>query len=101
MSEQVQAAHEAANVHPPDTAAVAVPAVPFTEQQIDQFDADDGDAGRAIGKMLATFFLYTVIVMSGVAWWTFRRASAANGEEPRAANATSATENSAAEPTPQ
>ena len=33
---------------------------PFTEQQIEQFEEDDGDAGRAIGKMLATFFLYTV-----------------------------------------
>ena len=44
---------------------------PFSEQQIEQFEEDDGDAGRAIGKMLAIFFLYTVIVMSGVGWWTF------------------------------
>jgi hypothetical protein len=44
---------------------------PFNEQQVEQFEEDDGDAGRAIGKMLALFFLYTVIVMSGVAWWTF------------------------------
>jgi hypothetical protein len=43
----------------------------FTEQQIEQFEEDDGDAGRAIGKMLATFFLYTLIVMSIVGWWTY------------------------------
>ena len=75
MSEQDQAHVQTADVHPPAVAAVAVPEVPFTEQQIDQFDADDGDAGRAIGKMLALFFLYTVIVMSGVAYWTFRTGS--------------------------
>jgi len=71
MSEQVQAAEHAAEGHLPATAAV--PAVPFSERQIEQFDADDGDAGRAIGKMLASFFLYTVIAMSIVAWWTFTR----------------------------
>lgn len=81
MSEQVPAAEHAAESHVPSAAPVAatlaapvaVAEEPFTEQQIDQFDADDGDAGRAIGKMLATFFLYTVIVMLGVAWWTFTR----------------------------
>jgi hypothetical protein len=73
MSEQVQAAEHAAEGHSPAAAAVAVPAVPFSERQIEQFDTDDGDAGRAIGKMLATFFLYTVIAMSIVAWWTFTR----------------------------
>ena len=79
MSEEVQAAEPAADVHLPATATAHPPATaevaasPFTERQIDQFDADDGDAGRAIGKMLATFFLYTVIVMSLVAWWTFTR----------------------------
>ena len=75
MSEQDQAHVQTADVHAPAVAAVAVSAVPFTGQQIDQFDADDGDAGRAIGKMLALFFLYTVIVMSGVGYWTFKRAA--------------------------
>jgi hypothetical protein len=73
MSEQVQAAETAADVHVPAATAVAAPASPFTERQIEQFDTDDGDAGRAIGKMLATFFLYTVIVTLIVAWWTFKR----------------------------
>jgi hypothetical protein len=70
MSEQVQAAEHPADVHLPAT-TVAVPGEPFTEQQVEQFDTDDGDAGRAIGKMLATFFLYTIIATSAVAWWTF------------------------------
>jgi hypothetical protein len=48
---------------------------PFTETQVEQFEEDDGDAGRAIGKMLALFFLYTIIAMSGVAWWTFHHQS--------------------------
>jgi hypothetical protein len=56
-------------------AAHSEPGTLFTDQQIEQFEEDDGDAGRAIGKMLATFFLYTVIVMSLVAWWTFHHSS--------------------------
>jgi hypothetical protein len=43
----------------------------FTRDEIEQFDADDENAGGTIGKMLALFFLYTVIVMSVVAWWTY------------------------------
>jgi hypothetical protein len=47
----------------------------FNRQEVAQFDADDVTAGRAIGKMLAIFFLYTVIAMSIVAWWTHRSAT--------------------------
>jgi hypothetical protein len=60
-------------------AAVAVPlpaaeeAPLFTQQEILQLDADDSDAGRSLGKMLGSFFLYTVLVMLIVAWWTVRR----------------------------
>ena len=43
----------------------------FNQAEIEQFDADDTVAGRAIGKMLSWFFLYTVIVMSLAAWWTY------------------------------
>jgi hypothetical protein len=73
MSEQVQAPEQAADVHLPAVAPAPVAELPFTERQIEQFDADDGDAGRAIGKMLAMFFLYTIIAMSIVAWWTCTR----------------------------
>jgi hypothetical protein len=77
-----------AEMHPP-AAAVATPELPFSERQIDQFDADDGDAGRAIGKMLALFFLYTIIAMSGVAWWTYHRTGAREAAQ-SAAHAASA-----------
>lgn len=43
----------------------------FTSAEIRQFDADDAEAGRRIGKILATLFIYTVIAMSIVTWWTF------------------------------
>lgn len=36
---------------------------PFAPEEVKQFSADDAEAGRAIGKMLSLFFLYTVIVM--------------------------------------
>ena len=37
-----------------------------------KFDADDVVAGKAIGVMLSLFFLYTMIAMSIVGYWTFR-----------------------------
>ncbi|WP_437231130.1 hypothetical protein SH661x_002385 [Planctomicrobium sp. SH661] len=47
--------------------------IPFSPSDLKQFDSDDAEAGRAIGKMLSLFFLYTVIAMSGAAfatyWW--------------------------------
>ncbi len=49
--------------------------LPFDQKQIAEFDADDVTAGRAIGKMLAFFFLYTVIVMAIAALWTFNAIS--------------------------
>lgn len=55
------------------------PAEPFDDHfrrvDIDQFSQEDTVAGTAIGKMLALFFLYTVIVMSLSALWTFANAS--------------------------
>lgn len=44
----------------------------FTDSELEQLDADDADAGRVLGKLLSTFFLYTVLAMSLVAWWTKR-----------------------------
>lgn len=43
----------------------------FTAVEVEQFEADDVVAGAAIGKMLSVLFLYTVLVMSFVAWWTY------------------------------
>ncbi|WP_437201722.1 hypothetical protein [Planctomicrobium sp. SH664] len=46
---------------------------PFTSTQVKQFDADDAEAGAAIGKMLSIFFLYTVAAMAFATsityWW--------------------------------
>jgi hypothetical protein len=107
MSEPVSVVEHAAQSHAPAVAeahhpatVAAIPELPFTERQIDQFDADDGDAGRAIGKMLALFFLYTVVAMSIVAWWTFRMTDARTARNAAAASpahAASATTEGAAE----
>ena len=43
----------------------------FTAVQLEEFEADDVVAGSAIGKMLSILFLYTVLAMSFVGWWTF------------------------------
>ena len=43
----------------------------FTDEEIQQFDADDVEVGAAIGRMLAVFFLSTVCALSHVAYWPF------------------------------
>lgn len=43
----------------------------FTPVELEQFEADDVVAGSAIGKMLSILFLYTVLVMSFVGYWTY------------------------------
>ncbi|MCP4787513.1 MAG: hypothetical protein GY903_25640 [Fuerstiella sp.] len=47
----------------------------FNPAEVRQFEADDVVAGKAIGKMLSALFLYTVLAMSFVAWWTFSTVS--------------------------
>jgi cytoskeletal protein RodZ len=47
------------------------PVADFSAVEVEQFDADDATAGRAIGKLLSVLFLYTVLAMSLVIWWTF------------------------------
>ena len=56
----------------------------FTQVEVEQFEADDVQAGAAIGKMLSVLFLYTVLVMSFVAWWTV----SSNAAESAAAEST-------------
>ena len=51
----------------------------FTAVEIEQFEADDVVAGSAIGKMLSILFLYTVLAMSFVAWWTMSSVSSQHG----------------------
>lgn len=42
----------------------------FTEAEILRFQKDDLTAGKFIGRTLVLIFLYSVIVMAGVVWWT-------------------------------
>lgn len=51
-------------------AAAEVPAEPFAPAELRQFEADDITAGKAIGKMLSLLFIYTLVAMSIVVWWT-------------------------------
>ena len=56
----------------PGSTIVKATEPPFDREQVAEFDEEDRQAGGAIGKMLALFFLYTVLVMTFVAWWTYR-----------------------------
>lgn len=70
--------HGAADIHQPNESGVDVAEVTgplFDENELAEFESDDQHAGRAIGKMLSAFFLYTVIVMTIVALWTLRSLS--------------------------
>ena len=57
----------------------------FSVAEVEQFSEDDVTAGRAIGKMLSVLFLYTVLAMSLVTWWTFRSVESNHGAESDAA----------------
>lgn len=52
----------------------------FTPVEIEQFEADDVTAGRAIGKMLSILFLYTVLAMALVTWWTYSSLQSAESQ---------------------
>ncbi len=56
--------------HAGDAHGPVVVAQHFDAQDLEQMDADDVQAGRAIGKMLALFFVYTVIATAGAALYT-------------------------------
>ena len=43
----------------------------FTREELRQLEADDVEAGRRIGKILASLFVYTHIAMSAATLWTF------------------------------
>ena len=62
-----------------DSAAPATEEPLFTAVEIEQFEADDVVAGSAIGKMLSILFLYTVLVMSFVGWWTLSSIDSGHG----------------------
>ena len=51
--------------------ATAVPESPFDKADLQQFEDDDITAGRSICKMLSLLFIYTLIAMSIVSYWTW------------------------------
>lgn len=54
------------------TAVAEPPAGPlFEDFELTKFDDDDVEAGSAICKMLSLFFLYTVLAMAIVGYWTY------------------------------
>lgn len=44
----------------------------FSREELRQFEADDVEAGRRIGKILTSLFVYTLIAMSVVIWWSLQ-----------------------------
>ena len=69
-----------------ETPATEVPAEPlFTVAEVEQLSADDVTAGRSIGKMLALLFLYTILAMPLVIWWTFHTIASNHGVDDAAA----------------
>jgi hypothetical protein len=42
----------------------------FTREELRRFEEDDTEAGRRIGKILTSLFVYTLIAMSVVIWWS-------------------------------
>lgn len=66
-----------------DSHNAETPAEPlFTVAEVEQLSDDDVTAGRAIGKMLSALFLYTVLAMTLVTWWTFRSISSDSSGAP-------------------
>ena len=56
------------DAHAPDASTEPL----FTVAEVEQLSNDDVTAGRTVGKMLTLMFLYTVLAMSLVSWWTVR-----------------------------
>jgi hypothetical protein len=59
----------------------------FSRDDVKEFASADVEAGSAIGKMLSFFFLYTVLAMGLVAWWTYSDTSERAAEKEAATEA--------------
>ena len=64
MSEQVTAGEYETSERP--ESALEFPGAEFGQPELEQFEADDREAGANIGKMLTVFFLYSLVIMAGV-----------------------------------
>ncbi len=57
---------------PADLHAASVPtSPPFGPEEQASLDQEDAEAGKLIGRLLSFLFLYTIVVTSLVAWWTW------------------------------
>jgi len=65
---------ETTTKNPPESAEgpteATEPEAMFNKADLSFFSSEDGHAGSVIGKMLALFFFYTVVVMALVAYST-------------------------------
>ena len=50
--------------------AVTAPEQLFTKDDLNEFVSEDVAAGRIICKMLSILFIYTIVAMSIVSYWT-------------------------------
>ncbi len=90
MSEHAPpAGHES---HAPAAGGTAVATPEFDRRELTMFGEDDGHAVTVIGKMLAGFFFYSLLVMSGVALWTLCRGGQVDSHAQTAAHAEEAEE---------
>ena len=71
MSEQIATAADAEHAESHGEHGPIAPEMKFEPTDLEQFDTDDQQAGKAIGIMLSLFFVYTILAMSIAAWWTY------------------------------
>lgn len=65
--------HTPVDTHLPEATALnALDSLRFEKAELNAFVLDDRDTGAKIGKMLALIFCILVVMMGGVAWWTFK-----------------------------
>jgi len=49
----------------------STPVAPFGDEEMQDLDREDVQAGRVMAWLLCFFFLYTIVVTSIAAWWTW------------------------------
>ncbi len=72
--QEISREHESARVaNQFHSTAITVSENPFDRDEIKQFEADDIETGKVIGKMLSLFFIYTIIAMALVGYLTWSK----------------------------
>jgi hypothetical protein len=55
----------------PQRVPVAPSPSPFDAQELEDLDREDVQAGKVMAQLLCFFFLYTIVVTTIAAWWTW------------------------------